>query len=1024
MSVRRSMVFAVAAALVLAAVAAAAGRGVSFASPDADVPTLFEPAAPADGAPIGDPDAVRARPVALKRELLADAAAGARIRLNLFDDVAVTVRRDRVEPNADGGFTWYGTLADRPTGEVIFATSGDATVGNVYLGPGELYQVRHTTAGVAVVQEIDQSRFPEEAPPIVIGAAELAAAAEGRARGDRAEAPQGLDAEDCNRIDVMVVYDAAARTAAGGADAMLAEIYLGVAETNQAYANSAVNQRVGLVHATEVAVAVGASATTALGNIKADAGVQTLRDTYGADLVSYWVGALPGACGIAYKMNTVSPAFAAFGYSVVDRGCATGYYSFGHEMGHNMGLGHDWYVDAATTPYTYAHGYVYVPGKWRTIMAYNNLCQAQTPAVNCTRLPYFSNPGVSIGGVPAGVAAGTSTACTTSNLNNPACDADNHLVLNNTACTVAAFRATSPGRNDVWMKDTWLDTGKEPDPATAGQAMWMSPYIWVRTADDPGLFHQHEHQNPESAWTNHVFVKLHNGGAGAASGRLHLYYAKASSGLAWPANWTEFADIPVTINGDSSTVATAPWKTDAAQTGHFCLLARWVSNADPMTAAETADVNLNTRANNNIAWRNVNIVNLVSPDQLSQSVQMIVRNIERETAEVGLVFTLPTVGQGLPFVRGGRITVRLGERLMRAWEAGGRKGFGVEPIGEGELIVYSPRGARLEGLRMGPGEEDVVDVRFEAAPEQVGATPQTFAFEIAQTVNGAQAPVGGVAYQIELAPPASELGYVSGVVFHDRDGDGIRDEAREPGLPEREVVFTDTRGRSRAVRTDGFGLYTVELAPDTYTVTQSLLDGWVQTTPATAAISLDVGAGQSIWDVDFGTREKAAGPTVVPAGRLVNLSTRGLVGAGDGALIGGFIVRDQPATVVVRAIGPDLARHGVPGVLADPTLDIQSGPSVIATNDNWADGPAADRLRALGLAPANGREAAVVLTLAPGAYTAIVRGAKATTGIGLVEVFLVDPPAVDAGPAGGPVAAPADRGGVAVRPRPAAVPGR
>lgn len=1023
MSIRRTVFFGMCAAFVLAAVAAAAGRGVSFASPDAAIPELFEPAAAADGAPVGAPDAVRARPVALNRDLLADGAAGAQIRLNLFDDVAVTVRRDRVEPNAGGGFTWYGSLADRPAGEVIFATAGDATVGNVYLGSGELYQVRHTAAGVAVVQEIDQSRFPEEAPPIEIGPAELAAAAEGRVRGDRADAPQGLDAEDCNRIDVMVVYDAAARTAAGGADAMLAEIYLGVAETNQAYANSAVNQRVGLVHVAEVAVAVGTSATGALGNIKADAGVQALRDTYGADLVSYWVGSLPGACGIAYKMNTVSSAFAAFGYSVVDRTCATGYYSFGHEMGHNMGLGHDWYVDAGTTPYTYAHGHVSVPGKWRTIMAYNSLCQAQTPAVNCTRLPYFSNPGVSIGGVSTGVAAGTSTACTTGNLNNPACDADDHLTLNNTACTVAAFRATSPGRNDVWMKDTWLDTGKEPDPATAGQAMWMSPYIWVRTADDPGLVHQHEHQNPESAWTNHVFVKLHNGGAGAASGRLHLYYAQASSGLAWPANWTEFADIPVTVNGDSSTVATAPWKTTAAQTGHFCLLARWVSTADPMAAAETADVNQNTRANNNIAWRNVNIVNLVSPDQLAQSVQMIVRNIERESAEVGLVFTLPTVGQGLPFVRGGRVTVRLGERLMRAWEAGGRKGFGVEPIGDGELMVYSPRGARLEGLEMGPGEEDVVDVRFEASPEQVGTTRQAFAFEIAQTVNGMPAPVGGVAYQIEVAPPASELGQVSGVVFHDRDGDGVRDEEREPGLAEREVVFTDARGRSRAVRSDAFGLYAIALAPDAYTVTQSLPDGWTQTTPATAAVSLDVGAGQAVWDVDFGSVEKAAGPAVTPGGRLVNLSTRGMVGTGDAVLIGGFVVRDRPATVVVRAIGPSLAAHGVSGALANPTLDIYSGQTVIAANDDWASDAAADRLRALGLAPASGRESATVLTLAPGAYTAIVRGARATTGIGLVEVFVVDTPAADAGPAGAP-AAPADQGGVATKPRPAAAPGR
>ena len=100
--------------------------------------------------------------------------------------------------------------------------------------------------------------------------------------------------------------------------------------------------------------------------------VQTLRNDYSADLVSFWIED-DEYCGMGWMMQTVSSTFESHGYTVVARSCATGYYSFAHEMGHNMGATHDWYVDTSTnSPYTYNKGYVNVSKKWRTIMAYNN----------------------------------------------------------------------------------------------------------------------------------------------------------------------------------------------------------------------------------------------------------------------------------------------------------------------------------------------------------------------------------------------------------------------------------------------------------------------------------------------------------------------------------------------------------------------------------------------------------------------------------------------------------------------------
>lgn len=129
-----------------------------------------------------------------------------------------------------------------------------------------------------------------------------------------------------------------------------------------------------------------------------------------------------------------------------------------------------------------------------------------------------------------------------------------------------------------------------------------------------------------------------------------------------------------------------------------------------------------------------------------------------------------------------------------------------------------------------------------------------------------------------------------------------------------------------------------------------------------------------------------ASPPSSPGGRLVNLSTRAYVGTGDHVVIGGFAVSGARTQVLIRAIGPSLAGAGVSGVLDDPTVSVYRGQSQLAFNDDWRRDDAA-RIRAAGFAPSHPQEAAIVLDLEPGLYTAIVRGYANHTGIGLVEVF-------------------------------------
>lgn len=134
---------------------------------------------------------------------------------------------------------------------------------------------------------------------------------------------------------------------------------------------------------------------------------------------------------------------------------------------------------------------------------------------------------------------------------------------------------------------------------------------------------------------------------------------------------------------------------------------------------------------------------------------------------------------------------------------------------------------------------------------------------------------------------------------------------------------------------------------------------------------------------------------LVPNSRAGNISTRGQVLTGNDVLIGGFIVgTGSQKTVVVRALGPSLSDAGVVGALSDPTLELHNGQgTLLASNNDWGQGPDAATIQSEGLAPTRSQESALQAQLAPGGYTAIVQGFNGATGLGLVEVYdLSSPP--------------------------------
>jgi hypothetical protein len=254
----------------------------------------------------------------------------------------------------------------------------------------------------------------------------------------------GADAScgDDGPLAVLVLYTNVARQAAGGTAAMEAEVQLAVDTSNQVYANSGIGMRMRLVHTEEIAYNENGTFQNHLDRLESTTdgimdSVHALRNRYGADTVVLMVQDSDAdqkqpLCGLASQMTTLSDGFKTNAFAVVNRGCASGNFSFPHEVGHNLGADHDRANKGPAQLYAYAFGWQFNGNpsgiRYRTVMAYNG-----TPS--STRVGYFSNPNVMFDGTPTGVAPGQPN------------EADNALVLNNSALTAANWR-----RDTMWVQ--------------------------------------------------------------------------------------------------------------------------------------------------------------------------------------------------------------------------------------------------------------------------------------------------------------------------------------------------------------------------------------------------------------------------------------------------------------------------------------------------------------------------------------------------------------------------------------------
>lgn len=428
--------------MVLALPAAALAGGLVFSPPvasQADQDRLDQA--------LTKPQVVRSRLVKVNTDVLLDLSAPdeGQVTLNLFDDVSLKLEKavldiaekkvldlDEAQGTAKTTTfveqTYTAKVAGQPGSLVIFSIVNGSVTGSVFSDQG-LFRVRWSPGENSRLEQIDQSVLPQEndiAPPADL-VASLKAADNGIA----------YTADDGSQIDIIVCYSNTAVSSGGGADAIKSEINDAVSLTNQAYAASGVTQRVNLLGYGGVDYNDAGDFSTDLDRFTdPNDGVMdiihTWRNDNAADVMSLIVGDSDSYCGLGWMMSTVTTAFAPNAFSIVRYDCAADNLSLPHEMGHNMGLRHDCYVDTATTPYLYNHGFVDYANRVRTIMAYNNYC-TDNGNVYCERKPFFSDPVIN---QSVRAVLGSNTG---------ACQADAARALDNTAYTVANFRDSGGG---------------------------------------------------------------------------------------------------------------------------------------------------------------------------------------------------------------------------------------------------------------------------------------------------------------------------------------------------------------------------------------------------------------------------------------------------------------------------------------------------------------------------------------------------------------------------------------------------
>ena len=323
---------------------------------------------------------------------------------------------------------------------------------------------------------------------------------------------------------------------------------------------------------------------------------------------------------------------------------------------------------------------------------------------------------------------------------------------------------------DLIVKDSQDDTGVEPNTVT--QYMWTSDNIWVRNNNDSGL----AHENPDYSANgnpNYVKVRVINKSCVTSTGneQLKLYWAKASTGLSWPNPWNGSILEPVTnasmgqqigtltipvLQAGQEAILTFPWQVPnpanySQDQWHFCLLARIEATNDPMTSIETGDINANTRNNNNIAWKNVTVVDVLPNNIVNPGGVVAVGNPFNHSKSFFLELAIADLETGKPIYQEAEVGIKMDDVLFQAWERGGKEAQLLDPTLEEKRKIVKGNHVILDNIAFNANETGTLRLDFNFLTKEL--TDKTnYAYHVIQKDAETGQIIGGETFIINKNP--------------------------------------------------------------------------------------------------------------------------------------------------------------------------------------------------------------------------------------------------------------------------------
>lgn len=325
---------------------------------------------------------------------------------------------------------------------------------------------------------------------------------------------------------------------------------------------------------------------------------------------------------------------------------------------------------------------------------------------------------------------------------------------------------------DLFIKDIEEDIGQEPN--IHAEIFWNSPDIWVRNQNDGEINTQHQNPVFYTNKPNFVYVRISNKGCSTSSGndQIKLYWGKANTVLTWDDYWVgnvSINDIPMggelgtltipPIAPGTSEIIEFPWLVPdpmdyydiSFNPWHFALLARIVSDDDPMTFPEGIFVKDNVRNNNNIAMKNTSVIR-VYPQVLSENVGAVVGiSNPSSTAKSYSLHLNSEENVTNNIYEDAEIGIKMDSILFEAWKRGDKSSYNVSHTSDKNKVIITNNNAILDNIQLEPNEYGTAYITFNFLTQNYNNN-QKYIYQIIQKDKSTNRVLGGETFEIYKEP--------------------------------------------------------------------------------------------------------------------------------------------------------------------------------------------------------------------------------------------------------------------------------